>query len=687
MSHRPPLAALMLMTCLSLGGISAAAQSAVGHPDWPGKGQLFVGTCYQPIDRTPAEIDRDVAIMKQAGFQMVRIGDLSWDSFEPSEGHFDFTLFDHVMDDMAKAGIKVILDIPGLPAPIWLHHRYPGVNIVTQDGVMLHPAERYMDDISDPDYRRLAVQMADAITRHYAHYPALFAIGYDNEIGNGQMSYSEADRQRFITWLKAKYGTIAALNKAWATQRWSRRINHWDEVDLPYGNGPGPAERYLDLRRYWSDVTISVLKDLEAVREKNVPDKPALSNLWPTAWTKPFDYLGSYRDYATYGAQGFYPGDPVSASLEVMSNKGDLTTPVWFNEFTAGGGGYYGTKGRSRMWAYMGLIDYAQTFLAWTFNSQCGGEEQALFGLLNHDNTPSWKLGEFARIAREFRKLRTMGFPRTDQPKVAIAYSFGNAMVTTTPGQHPTVTQYYKTGYMDQLKGAYAPFFKDNIDAAVIKLSYVDLNQYKLVIIPGQYLMDKKSEEAVRHYIENGGTVIMTAYSDKVDSNGQWFDTPLPGRLTDVFGLHTNAFYRADKPLQMTIAGKLQTATAPDRYYEILKPSTAQVLARFANTPDQSPAITLHHFGRGNAIYLATVSQESIVGPLVRSLYAQLGISRGPVTPDGVYARVVDGRTLYVNTTTSPKIVKIAGSRIGVLSGRRFTGTLPLEGYGVELLQ
>lgn len=665
----------------------ATAQSAAGHPDWPGKGQLFVGTCYQPVDRSPDEIRSDIAIMKKAGFKVVRMGDLSWDSFEPSEGNFDFTKFDMVMDEMAKAGIKVILDIPGLPAPIWLHHKYPGVNIVTQNGTMLHAAERYMDNISDPDYRRLAARMADTITKHYAHHPALFAIGYDNEIGNGQMSYSEADRLRFIDWLKAKHGSIDTLNAAWATQRWSRRINEWDEVELPYGDGPGPAERYLDLRRYWSDVTVATLKDLEAIRKQNVPDKPALSNLWPTAWTKPFDHLGSYRDYATYGAQGFYPGDPVSSSMEVMSNKGDLDTPVWFNEFTAGGGGYYGTKGRSRMWAYIGLIDYTQGILAWTFNSHRGGEEQALFGLVDHDNTPSWKVDEFAQIAREFDKLQHLGFPRYRQPDVAIAYSFDNAMVTSTPGPHPTVTQYYKTGYWEQMLGAYAPFFKDNIDAAVIKLSYVDLNKYKLVIIPGQYLLDEKSTAAVRKYIENGGTVIMTAYSDKVDSHGLWYDTPLPGRLTDVFGLTTNAFYRAETPLQVAIGGKLQTATAKDGYYEILKPTTAQVLARFANTPEKSPAVTVNRFGKGKAIYLATVSQESIVGPLVRSLYPELGIARGPQTPDGVYARVVDGRTLYVNSTTSPKAVKISGSKTGVLSGKHYTGTLHLEGYGVELLQ
>ena len=76
-----------------------------------------------------------------------------------------------------------------------------------------------------------------------------------------------------------------------------------------------------------------------------------------------------------------------------------------------------------------------------------------------------------------------------------------------------------------------------------------------------------------------------------------------------------------------------------------------------------------------------------MIGPLVRSLYAELGIERGPQPPSGVYARIVDGRTLYVNTTTEPKSVPIKGKRLGVLSGKLYARSLRLAPYGVELLQ
>ena len=71
-----------LLTCTA----ASTAQDGPAHPNWPGRGQLFVGTCYQPVDRSPEQIDSDIAVMKNAGFNVVRMGDLSWDSFEPSQG-------------------------------------------------------------------------------------------------------------------------------------------------------------------------------------------------------------------------------------------------------------------------------------------------------------------------------------------------------------------------------------------------------------------------------------------------------------------------------------------------------------------------------------------------------------------------------------------------------------------------
>ncbi|MGA2672036.1 MAG: beta-galactosidase [Terracidiphilus sp.] len=676
-----------VLPLILMGTLSAAsgAQNAAAHPNWPGPGQLFVGACYQPIDRTPEQIDRDIAIMKRAGFNVVRMGDLSWDSFEPAQGKFEFEWFDKVMDKMQANGIRVILDIPGSPAPIWLHRAYPGVDIVSQNGTRLPPAERYMDDISDPDYVREVGILANALTKRYAHHPAVIAVGYDNEIGNGFMSYAEADRQRFIAWLKKKYGTIEELNKAWATQRWSRRLNSFEDVDLPLADGPGPSERYLDLHRYWSDVSVARLEELDAIRQRNMPELPSISNLWDNASRRGFDYLATYKSYVSYGAEGFYPGDPVSGAFGALMTKGDLDTPIWFNEFTAGGGGYYGTPGRSRMYAYLGLMMGAQGTLAWTFNSHLGGEEQALFGLVDHDGTASWKVDEFARIASEFKQISKFGFPRFTHPEVAIAYSFDSFVDSKPNGPSSTTLQYFKPSYTEQVQGAFEPLFRANIDTAIINIGHDSLLPYKLVIVPADYVMDAASAKALRAYVSGGGTVLMTAFSAKVDEHGQWFDTPLPGRLSDVFGLKTNAFYDIPAALRFQLGGE-SIETAVHRY-EVLEPSTATVFARFTNTPEHSPAVTINKFGKGNAIYLATESNPAVIGSLMNDLYTVAGIQPGPKTPEGVYARVVDGRTLFVNMTGEEKRIPITGAKKGIISNRVFEETVVLGPMEADLIQ
>ena len=685
-------------------GLAASALSQVNAPgrdpkmiyppnvshrpaDFPGLGDMFVGACYQPIDRTPEQIVADIAIMKSAGFNVVRLGDLSWDSFEPSEGKFEFAWFDKILDQMHEAGIRVVLDIPGTPAPIWLHRKYPGVDIVNQDGNRVPPAERYMDNISDPHYARLTTKLAEAMLKHFGHHPSVLAIGYDNEIGNGMMSYSEADRQRFIGWVQTRYGTIEKLNRAWATQRWSRRLQHFQDIDLPRLDGPGPPERYLDLRRYWSDVTIARLTELEAVRKKYTPDKPTLSNLWDYAWRRGFDYLSSYKKYVSFGAMGFYAGGAIDGSFQIMMTKGDLTTPVWLNEFTAGGGGWYGDPGRSRMLAFVTALVGSQGVMAWTFNSHAGGEEQALFGLLDHDGKPSWKVKEWGQIASDYQTLAKYGFPRYYQPSVAIAYSFESAMASNPNGPSSTTKQYFKPGYMDQVQAAFEPFYKKNIDAAVINIGHDPLSQYKLVVIPALYLMDDKTALAIREYVKEGGTVLMTGYSAKVTESAQWFETTLPGSLSDVFGLRTAAFYRNDSGVNFTLEGKNVESKA--QYYEILEPSTATELGTITNSylPEHAPIMTVNRFGKGQTFYLATESNVTSIGPALEVVKRAAGISDGLSTPEGVYARVIDGRTFYVNTNYGEVRIPIAGTKKGLLSHQTFHDFLTIPAKSADLLE
>jgi beta-galactosidase len=428
---------------------------------------------------------------------------------------------------------------------------------------------------------------------------------------------------------------------------------------------------------------VALLEDLDAIRGRNMPDTPSISNLWDNASRRGFDYLSTYKSYVSFPAEGFYPGDPAGGVYQALLTRGDLAQPIWFNEFTAGGGGWYGEPGRSRMYAHLALMIGAQGVLAWTFNSHQGGEEQALFGLLDHDNTPSWKVDEFAHIASDYKLLSNFGFPRYIHPQVAIAYSFDSFIDSTSPSA--TTRQYFKTPYTQQVQGAFEPFFRDNIDTAIINIGHDSLASYKLVVVPADYVMDAPSAKAIRDFVSAGGTVLMTAYSAKVDEHGLWFDTPLPGRLSDVFGLRTAQFYEPDVFPEFEIDGK--KAQASIKYYEVLEPRTANTLASFSNITGNPPAVTVNKFGKGQAIYLAAPAQSSLIGPIVRTLYGSLGIQPGPATPEGVYARVVDGRTLYVNTTTQEKAIAVGMNAHGVLSNKSYQGEMKLGPYQADLVE
>ena len=280
--------------------------------------KLYVGTNYHPHDDKNLEkIKKDIELMKAAGFNVVRMGHLAWDSYEPSDGKFDFGWFDTVMDMMNQAGIKVIFDIAIRPAPIWLHHKYPSIDITDANGDVLYPNHRYMEDIGDPMYQKYALRFTDTLTKRYGNHPALLAFGIDNESGDGRISYSETARQRFISWLKNKYSNLDNLNKAWATQRWSRRINQFEEIGFPIATHTTDVpERMLDFRRFVSDeINQFLFKVIDKVNT-NAPNALVNTNAWYYSPMKYFDYSPiAYSGKMTREGCGFYPGTFVNNQL------------------------------------------------------------------------------------------------------------------------------------------------------------------------------------------------------------------------------------------------------------------------------------------------------------------------------------------------------------------------------------
>ena len=653
---------------------------------------LYIGTNYHPHDDKNLEKTKnDIQLMKAAGFTSVRMGHLAWDSYEPSEGQFDFEWFDKVMDMMNQAGIKVILDIAVRPAPMWLHHKYPSIDIVNQDGIVQYPNHRYMEDVGDPMYQMYALRYADAITKRYGKHPALMAFGVDNESGDGPISYSETAKERFIVWLKNKYSNVDNLNKAWATQRWSRRFNQFEEIGFPVSTHSNDVpERMLDFRRFVSDeVNQFLLKVIDKVNT-NAPNALVNTNAWYYSPLKYFDYSQiAYSGKMTREGCGFYPGSSLTTNWGVMNSlfgisriQFESTNPFWCSEFTT----MTAVPNSIRKSAYATLMYGNQMVCGWTWQSMHAGEEQYLEGMLDWDGIPNRKYEEYKKIATEFKKIGKF-FPYKLQAEVGLASSFPSQIASSSfPEQQD-----------NQLQACWNLFYYRNMDANVVEISKSPL-KYKLLIVPGVTVMDEATATKIRDFVKNGGTVIMTSNSAVVDETGKVFASTRPGRLSDVFGIRVASFEETEnlneisrksykgKKLEFTYKGK--AVDTESTRFDVIESKGAEIIGSITSLDKDYPIMTSNKYGKGRAIYVGLPADGNVLNPLLDELIDQLNIKKGPNVPTGVMARQIDkNHFLYLNVSGEPKEIQMKGKTRSLLFDKSYDGNFTIAPYEPEFIE
>jgi beta-galactosidase len=654
--------------------------------------QLYVGANYHPHDDKNIEkIKRDIQLMKDAGFKAVRMGHLAWDSYEPSEGKFDFAWFDKVMDLMNEAGIKVILDIAIRPAPIWLHHKYPSIDVVDANGDVHYPNHRYMDDVGDPMYQKYAVRYADTLTKHYGKHPALIAFGIDNESGDGPISYSETVRKRFIVWLKKKYSTLDNLNKAWATQRWSRRLNQFDEVGLPVATHTTDVpERMLDFRRFVSDEINQILFKVIDRVNANAPNALVNTNAWYYSALKYFDYTAiAYSGKMTREGCGFYPGNSLTTNWGVLGAlfgmariQFESNNPFWCSEFTT----MTAVPNSIRKSAYATLMYGNQMICGWTWQSMHAGEEQYLEGMMDWDGVTNRKYDEYKKIATEFKKIEKY-FPYKLQAEVGLAYSFPSQIASA----------YFPERHDEQLEACFDLFYYRNMDSRIVEVSKSALN-YKLLFVPGVAVMDETTANKIREYVKNGGTVVMTSNSAIVDETGKVFASTHPGKLNDVFGIRVASYEETEnlneisrksfkgKKLEVTYKGK--AVNSESTRFDVIESKGAEILGNITSLDKDYPIITSNKYGKGRAIYVGLPAKGEVLNPLLDDLINELSIKKGPDVPSGVMARQIDpNHILYLNVSSEAKEIRMKGNSRSILFDKEYDGNFTIAPYEPEFIE
>lgn len=78
---------------------------------------------YQPTD----DPTRDLDLMRDAHFTVIRVGESVWSTWEPRDGEFNLDWLQPVLDGAHERGIDVVLGTPTYAVPPWLAAAHPEI--------------------------------------------------------------------------------------------------------------------------------------------------------------------------------------------------------------------------------------------------------------------------------------------------------------------------------------------------------------------------------------------------------------------------------------------------------------------------------------------------------------------------------------------------------------------------------
>lgn len=669
--------------------------------------RLWHGGDYNPEqwEKYPEVLAEDIMLMKDARVTVAAVGIFSWAALEPEEGQFRFGWLDDTIDRLAAAGIDVILATPSGARPAWLAQRYPEVLRVDADGVRQRFGERHNHCYTAPAYREKVGIINRKLAERYGTHPALKLWHVSNEYGGE--CHCDLCQAAFRAWLRARYETLEALNDAWWTRFWSHTYQAWDQIESPSPRGMGSLHGLnLDWKRFVTDQTVDFMRhEIVPLRELS-PAVPVTTNLMGTYPGLNYWKLAAHLDVISWDnyPRWHAPEGDAAIGAEVAFHH-DLarslgggrpflmmeSTPSVTNWQEVGKQKRPGLHRLSSLQAVAHGSDSVQYF---QWRKSRGGPEKFHGAVVDHGGGGTTRVfREVKEVGEALDRLRPVAGSRV-QADAAVVFDWENRWAIEDAKGPRRVNQDYVSTVMAHHRALWA----QGVATDVVAMDH-DLAGYRLVIAPMLYLLRPGVAERFDALVEEGGTVVLTAFSGVVDEHDLVFPGGAPGPLTRIAGVHVeeiDALYPGEtRPIRVVGGGLLDPARgyAAARLIEVVHPTTADVLAVLgADYYTGRPVLTANRTGRGTVYYLATPGE----GPLLRDFYRALGerlTLRRAVRanlPAGVSATVrkKDGHTYLfllnfndeartVTLDREPSYVDLLGS------GRPPMGNVTLAPYGV----
>jgi beta-galactosidase len=601
---------------------------------------------YMPGDDADhaARLDKDVALMKDAGLNVVRMGESTWSLWEPADGQFDYAWMDRVVDAMGKAGIKVILGTPTYSIPAWMAHQHPEILARYSNGRSNSYGMRQNMDTDSPAYRFYAERLIRHIVAHYKDNPTVIGWQLDNETS----SYDAANPDVFIGfqhYLEKKFVTPEALSKAWFLNYWGENIHTWE--DLPTRDGAQSTGYKLEWTR-WMQMRVTDFLHWQAglVRECASPSQFVTT-----------DYGGMMRrDVNEEGiatsldivADNIYHGtqDHFDGSFQAL--QGDLSRSLKHSNFlvtetnaqTIGwdsASQYPPYDGQLREDVYTHLSNGANMVEYWHWASIPANQETYWKGVLSHDLEPNRAYAEVSRTAHELQKIgpRLAGLKIHNDVAILWSRDSANAIDFMPFGGGVPARSWTHSpdGYVSLVQQMHHALYDLNVGADFVFSETQDFSAYKLVIVPALYISDDALLERISDYVKNGGHVVMTFKSGFANENSAVRWVRAPGPLRQAAGISYQEFSNLEHPLQLKgdpfhAGAENPKANEVSYWAEFLIPEHAKPLAYYDHPFfGKWPAITENEFGAGTLLYEGTFLSDELQTAVLRGTLEKIGLT------------------------------------------------------------
>ena len=655
---------------------------------------MYVGVDYYPEHWERKRWETDARLMKQAGFNVVRLAEFAWVFMEPEEGRFEFDWLDDALGVLRKQGISAILGTPTAVMPAWCARKYPETLAMQKDGTRVVWGVRKNNCFASGTYRLLSQRITQAMADHFAGAPNVIGWQTDNEFGH-PVCFCPSCRQEFQGWLKAKYGTLDALNRAWGTHFWGHRYGRWDEITIPVDGGSHNPSAGLDWQRFFSWLNVRFQHEQATILRRTCPKQFVTHNFM--GLFSDLDYYDLARDldfvswdnYPVWGKPDIRPR--AASAADVM--RGLKRKNFWIMEQTAGPGGW-GAFGRTpwpgeiRGVAYQQVAHGADGMIWFRWRSCTAGREQYWHGLLQHDGRPLRRYREAAQTAKELHKLAPLLEGTTVKADVAMVYDYDSVWaLRLQPG-------YANNDYHDALHRYYDALFRAGVSVDMVPPT-ADLSRYKAVFAPALHVLPDAVASALDAYVKRGGVLLADCRTGVKDETNLCHARTLPGLLSEALGIAIEEYESIPDGMEFEVlasGGFAATGTAV-RYADWVSPRGATPLAGYSHWHlKRFAAVTRNRYGKGTGVYVGAVFKEpALYDAVVADVLAAARVRPPLRPPAGVEVMVRQGkgrRLLFlVNHNEARTAVAVPAGKRELLTGRTTRGELTLDRFGVAVIR